>query len=175
MSGQESSQRRLNYLFYLHRDCIQYLTHLDSLIWQIPTISMAVNAFLASSYINENSNELIRLIIVVFSLIFNVVALIALIKHRLHAEAKTSDLEYIQDEIEKELKNLEIENIRRMRVRTDKILKHKESYNFSKFYCPLSECVLDIKAYNVFKWMLILIICFLLFLTGYQLYPFLYP
>jgi len=171
MNDQEKSLTRLNYLFNLHRDCIRYLTHLDSLVWQIPTISIAVNAFLASSYINENSNNTIRLVIVTFSLVFNVVALIALVKHRFHSDVKAYELECFQTEIENELRCLKMKDIRRMKVITDDILKEKENYPTIDFDSPLRAVVLrmHISAYHSFKWMLILIICFLICLAVFQL------
>jgi len=132
---------------------------------------MAVNAFFASSYINKNSNNIIRLIIVVFSLIFNVVALIALIKHRFNSDIKAYELKCYQTEIKNELRFLKIKDIRSMKVITEDILKEKENYPCVDFDVFPRGIVLrkKIKAYHSFKWMLILIILFLISMTGFQL------
>jgi len=76
--------------------------HYDSHIWQIPSLAMAINAFLVGQAFNPElvgSNREFRALMIFLSGYFTFVLLIALVKHRLHESAQDKNI----SEIEKHL------------------------------------------------------------------------
>jgi hypothetical protein len=80
------------------RNCEEW-RHFDTMIWQVTNIAFVVNGFLVFQAFNMNLDLKIRIVIPIIASMFTLVFLIALIKHRLHQDAKSWNIR----EIEKEL------------------------------------------------------------------------
>jgi hypothetical protein len=76
--------------------------HYDSHIWQIPSLAMAINAFLVGQAFNPElvgANREFRALMIFLSGFFTFVLLIALVKHRLHECAQDKNIAIIESRL----------------------------------------------------------------------------
>lgn len=95
-----------------------------TMVWQIPSITMAINTFLGVLYLGYAKEiAAARLLALAASVLFTSVALVALIKHRFFEIARTRDITWLQNELRK------IEsNIREIKFSSKDIICDKIGY-----------------------------------------------
>jgi hypothetical protein len=117
-----SSKRTFETLLAQYHECCEDIRNLDTLIWQIPSIAMAVNSFFGIAYLGYANTSEARIILLLASYAFNLVSIITLRKHRFQQIARTDDVVWIQ----KQLSN--ITTMRKLKWKTCEIIKDKANY-----------------------------------------------
>jgi hypothetical protein len=101
----ENKKDEVKYQIDFYKILNENWRHYDSHLWQIPSVALAINAFLIAQAFSDELMPYvpIRMIVVFISAFFTFVLLVALVKHRLHQRAqdknKESLLELIQSEV----------------------------------------------------------------------------
>lgn len=82
----------------VYKELSENARYYDGHIWQIPSVTIAVNAFLIDQAFSENVQnfDLVRIFMVISAAFFTFVLLIALVKHRLHKSAQDRNIEKIE-------------------------------------------------------------------------------
>ena len=152
---------RVQFLVVQYRECLSYIKHLDVLVWQTPSMTMAINTFLGILYLGHAKTFWSKLIILLASLAFTFVAWIAIQKHRFHQMAKNIEYDWIQNEL-----LIEFKNVREIRLRTDRIKDDQEDY-------PIEELPRDwFTSQSAYVWLwrvLFGTILIILFLIGFEI------
>ena len=115
--------RRIDILLWQYRECLSFLRNFDSLVWQTPSITMAINTFLGIIYLGYAKTFGTRILVLIASLAFTFVATVALQKHRFFAVAKSDEFRWIQNELLKEF-----QNVRELKLRTEEIYCDRKNY-----------------------------------------------
>jgi len=84
---------------------------------------MAINSFLGILYLGYAKTFEAKIIVLIASFSFTFVAMIALQKHRFFQEARYEDLNWIQNELEKEVRNIRV-----LKITTREIFNDRENY-----------------------------------------------
>ncbi len=84
------SEEEKDFLKIIYREISEKSRYYDSHVWQIPSVTITVNAFLIGQSFSENVQNAIwvRALVVLSASFFTFVLLIALVKHRLHQRAQ---------------------------------------------------------------------------------------
>jgi len=93
-----TAEEQLDFVKIVYRDICESSRYYDSHIWQIPSVTIAVNAFLIGQAFSESLSgaTVIRALVVFSASFFTLVLLIALIKHRLHKSAQDQNIRAIE-------------------------------------------------------------------------------
>jgi len=114
----------LEILLRQYSECFSDRRTQVTMVWQIPSITMAINTFIGILYLGyAKENAVARLLILAAAVAFTFVALVALIKHRFFELARTRDVIWIQNE----LKKIE-SDIREIKWRSEDIICDKKGY-----------------------------------------------
>lgn len=100
-------EEQLDFIKIVYRDICESSRYYDSHIWQIPSVTIAVNAFLIGQAFSAGMVEQIssgatstvfwvRMLVVLSASVFTLVLLIALVKHRLHKSAQDENIKKIE-------------------------------------------------------------------------------
>jgi hypothetical protein len=86
------------FLKIIYKEISEKSRYYDSHVWQIPSITIAVNAFLVGQSFAENLQDVmwVRALVVLSASLFTFVLLIALVKHRLHQRAQDLNIRNIE-------------------------------------------------------------------------------
>lgn len=89
---------QLDFVKIVYRDICESSRYYDSHIWQIPSVTIAVNAFLIGQAFSDSLEgaTVVRALVVFSASFFTLVLLIALIKHRLHKSAQDENIKKIE-------------------------------------------------------------------------------
>ena len=120
------SDKRFEILLWQYRVCLSFIRMRATTIWQLPSISMAINSFLAITYLGYAKTSEARLVILLASFFFTFVSTIQLQKHRFLQEARNIDFRWIQTELCKLLQKND--SIRVIELRTKEIWDDVEGY-----------------------------------------------
>jgi uncharacterized membrane protein len=101
------SDKRIEILLWQYRECLSFIRSYNSLIWQTPSLTIAINSFLGILYLGYAKTFEARIMLLFASLSFTFVATIALQKHRFFQVAKSDEFRLIQEELLKEIQTLE--------------------------------------------------------------------
>lgn len=73
----------------------------DGHVWQIPSVTVAVNAFLLGQAFSENmqGEKLLQILVVLSGALLTFVLLVALVKHRLHKDAQDRNIRKIEEHL----------------------------------------------------------------------------
>jgi len=119
-----SQDKRLEILLRQHSECFSDRRTQVNMVWQIPSITLAINTFLGVLYLGYAKEiTAARLLALAASVFFTFVALMALIKHRFFEIARTRDIIWLQNE----LKKIE-SNIREIKFSSEDIICDKVGY-----------------------------------------------
>jgi hypothetical protein len=117
------SDKRIEILLWQYRECLSFIRSYNSLIWQTPSLTIAINSFLGILYLGYAKTFEARIMLLFASLSFTFVATIALQKHRFFQVAKSDEFRLIQEELLKE-----IQNIRELKLETMEIYNDIKNY-----------------------------------------------
>lgn len=120
------SDNRLEILLYQYRECLSFIRMRANQIWQLPSISMAINSFLGITYLGYAKTFKARIVVLLASLFFTFILTIQLRKFRFLQEARNIDFRWIQTELQKLLKKGD--SIRWIELRTKQIWENPEEY-----------------------------------------------
>jgi hypothetical protein len=94
---------QLDFIKIVYGDICESSRYYDSHIWQIPSVTIAVNAFLvgqafSASMVEPSSSGVawVRMLVVLSASFFTLVLLIALVKHQLHKGAQDKNIKKIE-------------------------------------------------------------------------------
>ena len=93
------------------------------MVWQLPSITMAINSFLAIVYLGYAKDVPTRLLVLLAAFGVTLVSLVVLTKHRFMELARSDDLRWLQGELQKEVKD-----IREIKLKTEDIIKDTVNY-----------------------------------------------
>jgi hypothetical protein len=124
------SNEHFEILLLQYRECLSFIRNYNSAIWQIPSITVAINSFLIVVYLGYAKTVETRLIVLLIALAFTFVLTIQLKKHRFFQEASVDDFKWIQTELLKIFK--ETKTMREIKLRTEEIWDDKESFTYEK-------------------------------------------
>jgi len=116
----------LQILLYQYRECLSLIRMRANQIWQLPSISMAINSFLGITYLEYAKTLGSRIVVLLGSLFFTFTLTIQLRKFRFLQEARNIDFREIQAELQKSLE--EGEKIRLIELRTRQIWEDEKKY-----------------------------------------------
>lgn len=89
-----------------YAECCADIRNFDTLVWQNPTLLTAIITFLGVLYAGYlNTNQMGRVLVLWLALIFSIVSLIAILKHRFFADKRYEHIKHIQEELTNLLKN----------------------------------------------------------------------
>lgn len=93
-----TSEDQLDFIKIVYRDICETSRYYDSHIWQIPSVTIAVNAFLIGQAFSDSLSDAdwVRGLVVFSASFFTLVLLVALIKHRLHKSAQDENIKKIE-------------------------------------------------------------------------------
>lgn len=96
--SQISSEDQMDFIKIVYRDICESSRYYDSHIWQIPSVTIAVNAFLIGQAFSDSLSgaTAVRALVVFSASFFTLVLLVALIKHRLHKSAQDVNIKKIE-------------------------------------------------------------------------------
>ena len=117
-----TSNRTFETLLAQYHECCEEIRNLDTLIWQIPSIAMAVNSFFGIAYLGYAHTHEARIILLLASYSFNLVSIITLRKHRFQQIARTDDVTWIQKQLS------QFASLRELKWKTSEIIKDKVDY-----------------------------------------------
>jgi hypothetical protein len=88
----------VDFIKIVYKELSENARYYDGHIWQIPSVTIAVNAFLINQAFSDNVQDfpLIRILMVSSAAVFTFVLLVALVKHRLHKSAQDRNIERIE-------------------------------------------------------------------------------
>ncbi len=88
----------IDFIKIVYKELSENARYYDGHIWQIPSVTIAVNAFLINQAFSENVQDIpfVRVLMVISAAVFTFVLLIALVKHRLHKSAQDRNIEKIE-------------------------------------------------------------------------------
>ncbi|MDH5732792.1 MAG: hypothetical protein OEY88_03265 [Candidatus Bathyarchaeota archaeon] len=121
------SDKRFEFLLCQYRECLAFIRNYTSAIWQIPSITMAINTFLAITYLEYTETHETRVVILVVALVFTFVSTIQLKKHRFFQEAKGDEFRWIQAKLCETLQETK-GKMREIKLKTDEIWCDREAY-----------------------------------------------
>lgn len=113
------SDKRLEMLLSQYHECVSFIRQFDSTFWQVASVTMAINSFLAITYLGYAKTFAARLVILLAALAFTFVSTIRLQKHRFFIVARSDDFRWIQTELRKLLKKGD--SIREIKLKTGEI------------------------------------------------------
>ena len=116
------ADKQLEALLWQYRECWAEIRNLDSLVWQIPSITMAINSFFGIAYLGYTRTAEARIILLFASFAFNLISVITLRKHRFLQIARTEDILWLQKQIS------QLVNLREIKWQTSRILSDKANY-----------------------------------------------
>jgi hypothetical protein len=116
------TDKRFEALLWQYRECWAEIRNLDNLIWQIPSITMAINSFFGIAYLGYAKTAEARMVLLFASFAFNLISVITLRKHRFLQIARTEDILWLQGQL------AQVVNIRKVKWQTPKILCDKVAY-----------------------------------------------
>jgi len=117
------SNQRIEMLLCQYRECLLFIRNFQSLVWQTPSITMAINTFLGIMYLGYAKTFMTKILILVASFIFTFVAAVALQKHRFFGVAKAEEFKWIQNELLKEF-----QDVKELKLRTEEIYCDRKNY-----------------------------------------------
>lgn len=123
---EEGRNRRIEVLLWQYRECLSFIRARATMIWQLPSISMAINSFLGITFLEYTETFQARFIVLLASFFFTFVLTIQLKKHRFLQEARNIDFRWIQTELRNLLQ--ENETIREIELRTKQIWDDVQGY-----------------------------------------------
>lgn len=118
--------KRFEILLWQYRECLSNMRTRITTIWQLPSISMAINSFLGITYLGYAKTFPARLVVLLASLFFTFILTIEYWKHRFKLDAAYTDFKWIQNQLCKLEK--EDEGIRKIKLLTHEIQSDIEGY-----------------------------------------------
>ena len=94
-----SAKEKRDILMMIYKETSENARYYDSHIWQIPSVTVAINAFLIGQAFSDGlrGETWVQALVVLSASFFTFVLLIALVKHRLHKRAKDANLKIIAE------------------------------------------------------------------------------
>lgn len=120
------SDKRLEILLGQYQECLSFIRWRGTQIWQLPSISMAINSFFGITYLGYANSLEAKIAVLLASLFFTIILTIQLQKHRFLQMARNVDFRWIQDELCKLTK--ESDGIRKIELRTEQIWRDRSNY-----------------------------------------------
>lgn len=120
------SDKRFEVLLGQYCECLKLILARGTMIWQLPSFSMAINSFLAITYLGYAKTFEARLVILLASFFFTFVSTIQLKKHRFLQEARNIDFRWIQSELRNLLQKGD--GMREIELRTKQIWDDTKNY-----------------------------------------------
>jgi len=95
-----SPEDQMDFVKIVYKEIFENSRYYDGHVWQIPSVTTAVNAFLIgqafSASLLSPDKMWVRALVVLSASFFTFVLLIALVKHRLHKSAQEKNIEKIE-------------------------------------------------------------------------------
>lgn len=120
------SDKRLEILLCQYRECLSFIRTRTASIWQLPSMSMAINSFLAITYLGYATTFEVKIVILLASFFYTFISTIQLRKHRFLQKARNIDFRWIQTELCNMLPTNE--SVREIELRTKQIWDDEERY-----------------------------------------------
>ena len=121
---EHENKNKFTFLLRQYSEALSYLRHLDSLVWQIPALSMAINSLLLDQYLKAEYYEH-RLFILFAALLFTFVFSVALRKHRFSSYARHDDFKWYEKKLIEYFPN---EEMRKIAIKTEDVYKDEINY-----------------------------------------------
>lgn len=90
-----------------YSECLDWIRSYNSLIWQVPSLSMAINSFLVIAYLGYATTSLTRIFVLVIAFSFTFVSTIQLQKHRFFQEARLDEFNRLQEKLKTEYSDMQ--------------------------------------------------------------------
>jgi len=148
-----------DFLSFQYQECAEDHRHYSSLIWQVPSIAVAISGGILAFSFADNIDKFIRPFILAIGLIFDFVLFVGLLRYRMFEIARRVDLE----EIEKMIADAKITNMK-VRRGGKEILENKEHYGIK------SHMLIQTPAYNWLKIVHVILMFVIAFALGYSIY-----
>lgn len=110
-------------LLVQYQECIGLIKDYASNIWQLLSLTIAINTFLGIMYLGYAKTSWERLMALSIALLFTIVSKVQFEKHRFFSEARLADLKYIQDRL-----RIEFPNSREIKFATEEIFDDMQRY-----------------------------------------------
>ena len=120
------SDKHLEILLGQYHECLSFIRMRATQIWQLPSISMAINSFFGITYLGYANTLGAKIVVLLASFFFTLILTIQLQKHRFLQRARNVDFRWIQDELCKLTK--ESDGIRKIELRTKQIWDDRSNY-----------------------------------------------
>jgi hypothetical protein len=113
----------IDFIKIVYKELSENARYYDSHVWQIPSITIAVNAFLIGQAFSENMKDApwARALIVFSAAFFTFVLLIALVKHKLHKSAQDKNIKKIEERMQLDK---EFHHVYDLKTELEKVEKH---------------------------------------------------
>jgi hypothetical protein len=140
-----------------YKECMAFIRNYDILAWQVFSVTIAIDSFLAIPFLGYARTSIIRVALLFVALVFTSVAIVALMKHRFFQEVKVDEFKRIQSLLKEKFPS-----ILEIRLRTKDIMDNAKEYKLVR-RTPLS----GISAYDFLlvalsaSWCVIFILIFL--------------
>ena len=94
-----SPEEERDTLKIMYKELLENSRYYDSHIWQIPSVTVAVNAFLIGQAFSDSLQDQtwVQALVVFSASFFTFVLLIALVKHRLHKSGQDTNIRKIEE------------------------------------------------------------------------------
>lgn len=109
-----------------YRESLSNIRMRITIIWQLPSVSMATNTFFGIAYLGYAETFLARIMVLLASLSFTFVLMVVFSKNRFKLDASYDDFKWIQDKLLKSAKDKD--GLREIKLLTKDIQKDPEQY-----------------------------------------------
>jgi len=153
-------------LFAQYKECWREISHYDTLIWQTPTVTLAIISFFAIAYLGYASNISERLLLTLGVIIVTLAQLHALTKHRFFQEIRNRDFAQLQSRL---LERIEETSRYPIKWRTKELLGDP---NRKAIYSDVETCPrwwYNRSSYNILRVVLLAFVLFEFVLLEYHI------
>ena len=93
-----SPKDKMDFTKIVYKEISENSRYYDGHVWQIPSVTVAVNAFLIGQAFSDGVHgaDWVRALMVISAAFFTFVLLVALVKHRLHKSAQDKNIQKIE-------------------------------------------------------------------------------
>lgn len=97
-----TAEEKRDFIKIVYQQLSENARYYDGHVWQIPSVTIAVNAFLIGQAFSEDMKDAVwaRELIVFSAAFFTFVLLIALVKHKLHKSAQDKNMKKIENHLQ---------------------------------------------------------------------------
>lgn len=96
-----ASKEDADFIKIVYQQLSENARYYDGHVWQIPSVTVAVNAFLLGQAFSESmkGEKLLQILVVLSGALLTFVLLVALVKHRLHKDAQDRNIHKIEEHL----------------------------------------------------------------------------